>query len=101
MPSQEGTQPQQIFPRGEEAAPHGDETTLSLHDKDDIMEEESEISMDDYEVELNMPMLEVERFLDEDIAREQGNSQHSSSRVTGFEMEVEGKYKYFFNKCNI
>ena len=45
-------------------------------------------------MELNMPMHEVERFLDKDISQEQGNPRHSSSRATGFKVEVEGKYKY-------
>ena len=51
------------------------------------------LNTEDAEIENEIPIREVEQFLDQENERDQGNPRPSSSRSTGFAVDVEGKYK--------
>lgn len=66
-----------------------------------IEEGGGDISLSDYEEEdfdIHIPLSDMERFLDEEEARDQNNPRRSSSQSTGFEVQVQGKYNYLFKK---
>ena len=90
-PSYEQNEFQQLFADeqipGLETVGGGEGASLSLSDLDE-----------DQQMNFNIPLADVENFLDGENERDQGNPRPSSSRSTGFQVEVEGKCNLFYVK---